>query len=252
MTKRIAQVEDCLFLIKNDEDDLVQKDLSRGHYWETCQLHLTFRVIDRFPIKNVLIIGGHIGSIAIPIAKKVQKYGGHLDVFEPSPSNCDHFRENIKLNNLDNINLHEKAVGNKDDFCYISDVVTDKSKNHHLWTQNDLNNNIRGGSWNNNTLLKVPMVTLDKFFATELKDYDLVLIDVEGMETEIFQGGYKFLQKNQPFIVCELWGNEKRKLEKMEFTREQMIQVIQNKFNVLFMHVINTLNSNKPKIGCMN
>lgn len=232
----IVKVDDCYFKIKNPESDLVQSDLSKGIYWETNQLHITFKIIEKFPIKNIVIIGAHIGSLAIPIAKRLTKRDGQVYAFEPSSENCKHFRENIGLNNLKNITVYEEAIGNDNGHCYITGVTENKSQNHHIWTDNDIKNHRRSSPSSSNYANKVVMKKLDD---CDIPEYDLIIIDVEGMEIEVFQGGIHSIKKNNPFIICELWMDHKRLLENMEFTQEMMIRMIQNQFNVILAHSYN-------------
>ena len=60
--------------------------------------------INQFVDKNssVLIVGGHIGSLAIPISKSVD----NCTVIEASPKNFELLNMNILLNNCENISAH--------------------------------------------------------------------------------------------------------------------------------------------------
>ena len=55
---------------------------------------------------NVLIVGGHIGSLAIPISKFVKQ----CTVIEASPKTYELLKTNILLNDCDNITAHNIAA----------------------------------------------------------------------------------------------------------------------------------------------
>jgi len=85
-------VDDCRFYV-NDQLDTLQR--VKGNPW--------FRNIR--PDDIVLDIGANIGAITIPLAK-VAKY-----VHAVEPLFMKELRRNIYLNELENVRIHEKAIG---------------------------------------------------------------------------------------------------------------------------------------------
>ena len=61
------------------------------------------------------------------------------------------------------------------------------------------------------------------------KNFDIMLIDVEGCEFEVFRGGERKIEEYKPIIITEIWGNKKRESENMQNSREEVINFICNK-----------------------
>ena len=58
---------------------------------------------------NVLIVGAHIGSLLIPIAKNCNKVVG----IEANPNNFNLLKTNVHLNKAENVSIHNIAASSK-------------------------------------------------------------------------------------------------------------------------------------------
>jgi len=139
---------------------------------------------------SVLIIGAHIGSLAIPIANTCAK----LVAIEANPSNFKLLETNIKLNNISNITLHNIAASNKKETIkfQLNTVNSGGSKrvpinNHYMYT------------YDNPEVIDVEAYSLDDYLSNN--KFDLVLIDIEGSEYFAMQGMTDILAQTQTLIV---------------------------------------------------
>ena len=129
--------------------------------------------------KSALDIGAHIGTHTI----NMSKYFKNVYSFEP---NIDVFY-NLKLNtnNLNNVNIYNKAVGNENKNVNL--VI--KDINTHSFIEN----------FNNIKIVK--QIKIDDF---NIKDkIGFVKIDIEGGEINAFKGMYNLIKRDNPIIVYE-------------------------------------------------
>ena len=139
---------------------------------------------------SVLIIGAHIGSLAIPIAKTCSK----VVAIEANPNNFKLLQTNVKLNNISNIILHNIAASNKQETIkfQLNTVNSGGSKrvpvtNHYMYT------------YDNPEVIDVEAYALDNYLLNE--DFDLVFIDIEGSEYFAMQGMADILSQTKTLIV---------------------------------------------------
>lgn len=148
--------------------------------------------INQFVDKNssVLIVGGHIGSLAIPISKSVD----NCTVIEASPKNYELLSMNILLNNCENISVYNLAAS--------------ESKGKIQFQMNSVNS---GGSkrlpinnkfmyrYDDPEVIEVESETLDTLL--EGKKFDLILLDIEGSEYFAMKGMPTLLANCRTLIV---------------------------------------------------
>ena len=148
--------------------------------------------INQFVDKNssVLIVGGHIGSLAIPISKSVD----NCTVIEASPKNYDLLKMNILLNNCEKISAYNLAAS--------------ESKGKIQFQMNSVNS---GGSkrlpinnkfmyrYDDPEVIEVESETLDTLLEGE--KFDLILLDVEGSEYFAMKGMPTLLANCRTLIV---------------------------------------------------
>lgn len=139
---------------------------------------------------NVLIIGGHIGSLVIPISKFVN----NCTVIEASPKTYELLKTNILLNNCDNITPYNVAASD--------------TKGKLKFQMNSVNS---GGSkrvpinnefmyrYDDPEVIEVEAESLDVLL--EGKTYDLILLDIEGSEYFAMKGMPNLLSKCKTLIV---------------------------------------------------
>jgi FkbM family methyltransferase len=135
---------------------------------------------------TVVDIGANIGVYAIPLAKKVRK----VIAFEPDPVTAGILEKSVRLNQLDNITVVKKLVGNSNGKARFGlskiPMVSSVTATDHL-----------------ESVVEIETVDLDSFLIMESR-IDWLLIDVEGYETKVLDGARDILLKDLPKIIVEL------------------------------------------------
>ncbi len=184
------------FQLNNDVKINLYKDsiLSRLIY-EGFEKEETDYVVSVLNDGDVFIdIGANIGLYSL-IASKIVGNTGKVICFEPSPSTFGRLIENMKLNDLKNIDLRNIGLSDaiKEMTFYVSNNGYDAWNSFAPSQDNKLESSII-----------VPVSTLD----TELKDIDvskikLIKIDVEGWEKFVLFGGKDFFVNFNPIVMVE-------------------------------------------------
>ena len=135
---------------------------------------------------SILIVGAHIGALAIPLAKQCLQ----VVAIEANPNNFALLQTNIKLNNLTNITAHNIAASTKSETIQfqLNTVNSGGSKrvpvnNHYIYT------------YDNPKVIDVDAYSLDEYLDHD--EFDLVLIDIEGSEYFAMEGMSNILSKQK-------------------------------------------------------
>ena len=139
---------------------------------------------------SVLIVGAHIGSLAIPIANVCSE----LIAIEANPNNFNLLQTNVKLNNTSNITIHNIAASDKQENIkfLLNTVNSGGSKrvpinSHYFYT------------YDNPEVIDIEAHSLDNYLSN--KEFDLVLIDIEGSEYFAMQGMPDILANTKTLVV---------------------------------------------------
>tara|TARA_A100001011_G_scaffold357206_1_gene401875 strand:- start:761 stop:1501 length:741 start_codon:yes stop_codon:yes gene_type:complete len=220
---KTVKINEIKYIIKN-ENDLIQKFLLNNRQWNNSILITIGELIKRFNLKHFLNIGCHIGTVALPLSKYIEK----VTAIEAYPVTFKHLEENIEINNIKNIKAFNLAIGDENKKIYFLDDKNNRIKNNtggmHVITEGDISHN-RLSSDIHSKKYSNKMKKLDDLNIT---DFDILLADVEGKEYELLKGGKNKIIKNKPIIIVEIWNNNKRSLEKMQTTNEEIINYIIN------------------------
>ena len=221
--KQTVKINEIKYIIKN-ENDLIQKSLVNNIQWNNNILFIIGQLIKKFNLKHFLNIGCHIGTVALPISKYIEK----VTAIEAYPLTFEHLEEHIKINNLKNIEVFNLAIGDENKKIYFLDNENIRIKNNtggmHVITDDDISNkrlssNIHSKKYSNE------MKKLDDL---NISNFDILLADVEGKEYEVLKGGKNKIIKYKPIIIVEIWNNNKRNLESMQTTNDEIINYVIN------------------------
>ena len=221
--KETVIINEIKYIIKN-KNDLIQKTLFNKRQWNNNILLLTAQIIKRFNLKHFLNIGCHIGTLALPLSKYIEK----VTAIEAFPLTYKHLEENIKINKIKNIQTLNLAIGDENKKVYFFDNKNIRIKNNsggmHVITEDDiskkrLSSDIHSKKYCNE------MKKLDDL---NIINFDILIVDVEGKEYELLKGGKNKIIKYKPIIIVEIWNNNKRNLEKMDTTNQEIINYIIN------------------------
>lgn len=172
----------------NPEDQLVSRELVQTGQYSSGEISSISNFIDLN--SNILLLGGHIGSLCIPLSKKVAE----MTVFEANPSTYELLKINLSLNHASNITAYNLAAN--DEFGTLDFVM------------NTVNS---GGSkrmpkekadayfFDNPEVRKVPAVRLDDFLHGQ--SFDLIFMDIEGSEYFAMKGMPKLLEQASVLVV---------------------------------------------------
>jgi FkbM family methyltransferase len=214
-----------------NKDDHIQKILLNGSQWNSEIVNILKSYIYNKKLYHFLNIGSHIGSVCLPVSLCIDK----VTAIEAYPDTYNHLCENIKLNNLLNINTINIAVGNSEEdiyfmsnekICPVEKInrVINNSGGMHVFTQNDIDNNIRSANLTDKKIKN----KVNKLDNLDIDIFDILLVDIEGFEYEFLLGAKNKIKKYKPIIIIEIWNNDKRKNEKMIQSQEEIINYIKS------------------------
>ena len=224
------EINGIKYLITN-QNDCIQRFLLNKQQWNSSVFEYISEMIKLNNLKHFLNVGSHIGTIALPVSKKIDK----VSCIEAYPETYNHLNENIKFNNLTNVKSYNFAVGNSEEDIYFmscdqicpiekKDRLKNNSGGMHIFTQNDIDEN-RRSSCLTDKKIKNKMCRLDN---VEIDNFDIMLVDIEGCEYDFLLGSKEKIMKNKPIIIIEIWNDNKRKMENMKQTRDDVINLILN------------------------
>lgn len=157
---------------------------------------------------TALDIGANIGVMTTAIARKVKH--GKVISFEPMPDNIRVLKKMIQRYKLSNVSIQETALGDQPGSLTMVLPVMNNLKMQGLSHVKEEGNT---DAWNQGREYTVPVQMLDNMQElTALNRLDAIKIDVENYEYYVLKGGEKLLSKHMPFIYCELWNNDKRRM----------------------------------------
>jgi FkbM family methyltransferase len=162
---------------------------------------------------RVLVVGAHVGSLAVPLAKRVRS----VVAVEANPDTFVLLRMNVMLNDLTNVDLYNLAAGdsNLEVSMLANRVNTGGSK-------------LQMGDWNSwiytydkPKTIRVQMRRLDDVLPAAA--FDLILMDIEGSEARALRGMAELLKRSGALMV-EVVGHHLRQIAKV--TDEEFLSLI--------------------------
>ncbi|HUN55576.1 MAG TPA: FkbM family methyltransferase [Smithella sp.] len=177
LTRKILGPHACAVIIKSGGDLFAvdPEDMGVGGALRRDGKYCSDEV-ERFrphlkPEGRVLIVGAHVGILAIPISKLC----GEVVAIEANPSTCELLKINIMLNSAGNCRAVNIAANDQDeniDFL-LSKVNSGGSKRVPKIKENMY-------YYDDPQTISVKACRLDKFL--EEKNFDVVVMDIEGSE----------------------------------------------------------------------
>lgn len=197
----------------SDADDLIVNALyyDQSRYYEMDEL-IFFKKLSKHK-KTIFDIGSNTGLYAIICSKP--ETNAKIYAFEPHPTNVKRIDTNIELNSMNKIVVEKLALGAKDDtisfFVPENDGLTTMSSPNESFSTRKINENRNTSNKLKIKEIKVNQTSVDNYVVQNaVKDLDLVKIDVETYEMEVFKGAVDTFSKFKPTIFCEIFLNEER------------------------------------------
>jgi len=140
-------------------------------------------------------IGANVGFVTIIAAKLVGR-SGRVVAFEPVPANVAAIKENLALNRIDWVDVHETAIGRRSGSS-ASLIVSDVSAFSRLASVS-----VPTGA---RETIEVAVNSVDELLAAgALPVPDVIKIDVEGAELEVIEGMRRTIKEHRPVLLCEV------------------------------------------------
>ena len=156
--------------------------------YEPYETELILKQVNKGDI--IVDVGANIGYYTILFADKVGKKGKVIAI-EPDPINFEILQKNIKENNLFNVVAVQAAVGkeNKKMNIYESE---ENYGDHRMW-----------GDGGRKTVSVFCRRLDDLLKDLGYEKIDLMKVDTQGWEPEVFAGAKKTIEKDLPIIFFE-------------------------------------------------
>lgn len=178
-------------------DWIINDQFQKGKYWNENNFLNLKQYIN--PSKNILEIGGHVGTDSILYAQVLDD-DKKIFVFEPQREIYKLLKKNIRQNNL-----QEKIIPfNAGVFSYtgtgeMNKFVVDGDRGSVIENDNQQPINLAGlplGEGGES----IKLITIDEM---RLKDIGFIHCDAQGSENFIFYSGKETIRKNRPVIYFE-------------------------------------------------
>ena len=175
---------------------------------------------------NILELGGCYGYFTNIMSNCTGKNGKVVSI-EGTPNNFNIIKDNVKLNKLDNVELHQVFISDDSGNSEVCFDIDERSPYGVLDT-------IRNGEpfENLENKIVVPCVKVSSFLDEIDFIPDHIFMDIEGCEIDVFQDFARgYLKNNRPTIVFEI--------HEMFYSQEKnlnFIKSILNENNYYFRH----------------
>ncbi len=142
--------------------------------------HLVRRMLDAIRPGDVFYdVGANIGVLTAVIARGFEHEGVHAHAFEPEPRNAAELRDNVSLNSLANVTVHELALGSENGTARLQVGGEVGEGTHSIMAD---------ASRSGRDEVEIRIVRASDFVGDEAPPPDVVKIDVEGAELHVLRG----------------------------------------------------------------
>jgi len=196
--------------LTNSMDDLRYSCRSNFLEWEYISRNFFASIATDCEL--ILDIGAYTGIYSIESA--IQNDNCLVSAFEPNPKIFSNLLNNIEQNKLSNrIKPYQIALGREEGMNKM--YIPDNSKSSSTLSLVS----------KSSIYFEVPMLTIDDIFSS--KYVDLIKIDVEGYESEVFLGGRYVLDKFKPIILAEALTHRELMDQKLVLSKYGYLDPIQ-------------------------
>lgn len=187
-------------VINNFDSNLKLKvDRSRmmgaSFFWTGLHEVREFIFLHRYLKKEMvaLDIGANLGEYTLFMAKRLPL--GRVFSFEPMKDICHLLRENVTLNNFNNVTIFEYGLSDKNQTMFLHEI---DDGNEGLGT-------FYPGAKKSTRAEEILLRSLDqKFPSFDVARLDFIKMDVEGAELFALKGAKNTIQKFRPLVMVEI------------------------------------------------
>ncbi len=176
-------------------------------YWEDDIEELRFLLRNLKPGSVFLDIGAHHGVYSV-VAARHTRNRAHIVAFEPSPRDRRRLKLHLRLNGASSVRVEAYAVASANGTARLFLGRPTMSSLRYLPSAKPAKT------------VTVETITLDEYVKRSgLDRIDLMKVDTEGGELEVFRGAGRVLESFRPVIICEIldeltapWGYPAREI----------------------------------------
>ncbi len=153
---------------------------------------------------HVLIVGAHVGALAVPVAKKVQR----VIAIEANPPTLELLRMNVALNGLQNVEVHGFAAGDRaGEMNFLAGQLNSGGSGLQMGERRQWSH-----VYDKSEEITVPMKRLDEVFPDAC--FDLIVMDIEGAEALALRGMENLLKRSRGLLI-EVFEDHLRRVAKV-------------------------------------
>jgi FkbM family methyltransferase len=157
-----------------------------------------FYMLDRLePDATVLDIGANLGVMTVQLARRVPN--GKVHAFEPEPSAFHILTRVVASYRLQNVVLHNCALGNRSGEVEMITPVKNSVRQHG----NSMV--IRSDHQGVGIRFRAPVKRLDDLASIFGSKIQAIKLDVEGNEPFVIEGGHELIASCHPMMYVEFW-----------------------------------------------
>ena len=201
--------------------------------------------INKFLIKNivkegdtVIDIGAHIGLYSVFLSKLVGP-SGKVICFEPHEQVVKRLYNNLLLNGLNNYEIHNYGVGDKDEEVDFNMILEEKmfegTVNSSFLETEKIDSNYFDGKF---IKKKTKVKKLDSLFNEQKIKF--IKIDTEGYEFNILVGMKNLIKKFKPIIIAEY---QTKRLKHLKIDINLFKKITEENYNAFKILIDVTTNS---------
>jgi FkbM family methyltransferase len=177
-------------VVVKDRHEKIQSMWLRGRFYETQRHGMLNVVYPRFRGGTFIDIGAAIGNHSLFFAQCCQ--ADQVYAFEPVTALCEHLLQNIAVNKIGTIRVHNLALGDAPRQVGMTPSIVARPRGGMLMSKVD-----ESGSG-------VRMERLDDLLRDEpIGDLRCIKIDVEGYNLPVLMGARETILAQRPAIFCE-------------------------------------------------
>lgn len=223
--------EDMVVNLSNNKKLFIKSSIADNYgrlilgKWNEPETHIFIKSISKSMDSFVFIdIGANVGEFVLDLFdnSKVKM----IYAFEPQQDHFYSLNQLMKINNITNAEIINKAVSDKNGIANFNINKNNKSNS-------SLVNTLEGS-------IEVETIKIDTFFKDkEPLETPIILIDVEGAELDVMKGGNGFIRKHSPIIIFE-YNHVTRKF----FQIDDVKDVLGSSYKVFRLNRNGSLDSN--------
>tara|TARA_B100001250_G_scaffold160916_1_gene138254 strand:- start:285 stop:1043 length:759 start_codon:yes stop_codon:yes gene_type:complete len=192
-------------IVVNINDQYIGKAFLNQNYWGLDDISAISKIIElKCKNKNKIIfydVGANIGSHSVALSN-IFKNRIFIRAFEAQSNIYQMLDKTIKINKINNIELYNKAVSDKNDEV-LRIELPDYSKFNNfggLELQKPFKNSDNFSMKMSGLYEDVKTIKLDNFD----EEVDFIKMDIEGMENLVINGSKNLITKFRPYLFIEL------------------------------------------------